>query len=101
MPHRNNSGNASIVQHEHTGWLFDSPKECIHIINDLKMSRSIGCESMISSQKWSAAVATIVQNAHEYVTFHHSFNSELESYARILQEVMHIHHSTPCEINTS
>jgi hypothetical protein len=96
---RNNSGNAAIVRHEESGWIFDHPEGCIQLCKNLRAAVSRRNESgkesgRESTQKWNAGVSTVIQSAKEYVMRHHSIEDELESYATVLNEVSRSHNAS-------
>lgn len=65
----NNEGNASIVMHKETGFIYDSPSQfldyAVQIMNNITLRQAIG------------------HQAKNYVMTHHSGNDEVESLLRI------------------
>ena len=67
------SGNSAIVQHDVTGYLYDSPEDFISI-----------AERFISD---SAARTRIGAAAKEYIQTHHSLIAEEKAYVQLLQRL--------------
>jgi glycosyltransferase involved in cell wall biosynthesis len=65
------AGNAEIVEHGKTGWLFDSAAECVALL-----------------LQHQDVVRSVTKRAHALVQVRHSHAHEAQSYARVLQHLL-------------
>lgn len=71
---RKNGGNEAIIRHETTGWLFDSPQECI------------ACLDAIRQQKVDSA--SVGENAKRKIETEHSLEVEKNQWLPLLSELV-------------
>jgi len=71
---RRNEGNSSIIQHRITGFLFDTPKECRSLSEQLLSGNNLRKE--------------IVDNAKRYVSVKHSLERERSVYCELVDSIL-------------
>jgi glycosyltransferase involved in cell wall biosynthesis len=73
-------GNAALLTHLNTGVLFDSPAECVDVIDRAWRSKHDGDTSL--------DVGGIVRNARAYASAHLSELTERAAYRRLLDSML-------------
>jgi glycosyltransferase involved in cell wall biosynthesis len=86
---RNNSGNAALISHGSTGWLYDTPKECIDLLADVYTS----CLPQEGDNKYvyCDSVKDVCNRAKESALHGHSQEIETTQYRELLCEVKKTH----------
>ena len=73
---RNNPGNANLITHAHTGWLFDTPEECIGLLSDI--------QKQSDERRKSAIMNEVTRNAKLFIQETHSEVAETSRYRVII-----------------
>jgi glycosyltransferase involved in cell wall biosynthesis len=71
---RRNTGNKSIIKHEKTGFLFDTPDEAVQYLIELDNNTKLRY--------------LLIQQAENYVRKHHNITNETKSYRKLLLDLV-------------
>lgn len=103
---RRNEGNAAIVEHGVTGWLFDTPEEGVGMFKQLYTAATHGADAAVRATGTDdaslspQAVSAVVDAARDYVGRCHSPGEEAKAWWSLLNTVVDESKSSSCSLRT-
>ena len=77
-----------MIEHMESGWLFDTPEECVSVCHSLYTKRALSTEFGSIQISWNDEVYRVICNAKHIVHSKHSFKVEKAAYAKLLRGVL-------------